>query len=319
MKNLPLKDKNTGQALLVVLLIMSVVLTIVLSVASRSVIDVSLTTYEADSLRAFSAAEAGVEQALLTGAYSGTPITVDPGDTTSATYTSNISTGATGGDFTHPESVVSGQSVTFWFVSHNAIGALTCSGGAPCTTSPNLEVCWGNVGTPSNSPNTPAVELSIFYDYDPLNTSLRLATAITNDFRNIKVRRFTADPNTSRSLPPIENKFDAASLGCGLGANTFAFSTGSINLNTELPVNCATGPQGCLVMGKVRMFYNSSASHPIAIRAFGGLSTVPAQGTQIESTGVAGESVRRLSIFQGYPEPPTIFDAAVYSGGNLSK
>jgi Tfp pilus assembly protein PilX len=51
--------------LLIVLLAITVILTVVLSVTSRSVTDVTVTTYEEDALRAFSAAEAGVETALL--------------------------------------------------------------------------------------------------------------------------------------------------------------------------------------------------------------------------------------------------------------
>ena len=58
---------NQGQALLIVLLTLSVVLTIVLSIVSRSITDISITSLEEDSQRAFNAAEAGVEQALLKG------------------------------------------------------------------------------------------------------------------------------------------------------------------------------------------------------------------------------------------------------------
>jgi Tfp pilus assembly protein PilX len=62
-----LRNNQNGQALLIVLLGMAVVLTLVLSIVSRSVTDVSITKRDEESLRAFSAAEAGVEQALLVG------------------------------------------------------------------------------------------------------------------------------------------------------------------------------------------------------------------------------------------------------------
>ena len=54
------KRLQSGQALLIVLLGMAVVLTMVLSVVSRSVTDIQLTTRDDEALRAFSAAEAGV-------------------------------------------------------------------------------------------------------------------------------------------------------------------------------------------------------------------------------------------------------------------
>jgi len=63
-----MKFKNQkGQAVLIVLLSLSVVLIVVMFVVSRSITDISLSTKEENSLRAFSAAEAGIERALVIG------------------------------------------------------------------------------------------------------------------------------------------------------------------------------------------------------------------------------------------------------------
>jgi len=59
-----MKRNNSGQAVLVVLFIMVVVLTITLSLLSHSVTDVSISKDEEEAVRAFSAAEAGIEEAL---------------------------------------------------------------------------------------------------------------------------------------------------------------------------------------------------------------------------------------------------------------
>lgn len=59
--------QQKGQALLIVILIMVVSLTIGLSVASRSIVNLRTSTEEENSQRAFSAAEAGVEKAIATG------------------------------------------------------------------------------------------------------------------------------------------------------------------------------------------------------------------------------------------------------------
>lgn len=59
--------QQKGQALLIVILIMVVSLTVGLSVASRSIVNLRTSTEEENSQRAFSAAEAGIEKALSTG------------------------------------------------------------------------------------------------------------------------------------------------------------------------------------------------------------------------------------------------------------
>ena len=80
MKILP--RNQHGQALLIVLLTLAVTLTVVLSVVSRSVTDITVSTYEEDALRAFSAAEAGIEEALLKGSIEDpVPVTIEEGVT----------------------------------------------------------------------------------------------------------------------------------------------------------------------------------------------------------------------------------------------
>src|SRR5437667_6240491 len=54
-----------GQALLIVILIMVIRLTIGLSLASRNVVNLKLSTEEENSQKALSAAESGIEQALI--------------------------------------------------------------------------------------------------------------------------------------------------------------------------------------------------------------------------------------------------------------
>jgi hypothetical protein len=59
-----MKNHKSGQVVLIVLLVMVVVLTIGLSLISRSVTDISISKDEEEAIRAFSAAEAGIEAAL---------------------------------------------------------------------------------------------------------------------------------------------------------------------------------------------------------------------------------------------------------------
>jgi Tfp pilus assembly protein PilX len=58
------REKQSGQVALIVLLVMIVLLTIGISLASRSISDVRISQDEKEALRAFSAAEAGIENIL---------------------------------------------------------------------------------------------------------------------------------------------------------------------------------------------------------------------------------------------------------------
>ena len=59
-------SNNSGQAILLVVLVMIVGLTVGLSVVSRSIVSIKTSTEEADSQKALAAAEAGIEKALNT-------------------------------------------------------------------------------------------------------------------------------------------------------------------------------------------------------------------------------------------------------------
>lgn len=293
---------QSGQALLVVLLAMAVILTVVLSVTSRSVIDVTTTGYQEDALRAFSAAEAGVEQALFK--QQNVSNVLDPNANVS--FDAQIGNPLPGIIYNYPSPLTSGEIATFWFVSHNnTTYALTCATGV-CTRASQLAVCFGN--NPAASP-APAIEISVYYD------SSQQSFANPNNFTNLKVVRTTRDPSATRRL---SNHFGAASAGCAFGGG-YSFQSGAINLTSLIPSppNCAVNSSNCLVMAKVRVLYNSSPQ-PVGLRVTGS-ANLPAQGFQIDSTGTSKESVRNLSVSRSFPEPQSVFDSAVFSRNGLTK
>jgi hypothetical protein len=168
-----------GQALVLVLLAMSVVLTIVLFILSRSITDISVSSSESQSVSAFSAAEAGVERALVIG--TGGSSTVG-----SASYISQVTSVARGASsFVYPVSLNSGDSMTLWLKSQD---------GSPSFTGSKLKICWGKPGTYSNQNVIPAVEATLFYE----TTANNPATA--------KIIRSAADPNPSRR---VSNSFSS--------------------------------------------------------------------------------------------------------------
>jgi hypothetical protein len=78
------KNQQSGQVALVVLLIMIVILTIGLSWVSQSLTDIKISLNEKEALRAFSAAEAGIEEILRL-----------PSPLAAGTYNVNVESGLT--------------------------------------------------------------------------------------------------------------------------------------------------------------------------------------------------------------------------------
>lgn len=293
-------SNENGQALLLVLLGMAIVLTTVLSILSRSITDIAITSKEEEAYRAFSAAEAGVEKALIVGS--------SIGETTlgTAKFTAevtNLAQGAT--EFAYPIEILAGESMVTWFVGHDSDGNLVCDGDNPCFTGDTLHVCWGKEGTGSSDAATPALEISIFYATTPGNYS------------TVRVARAAFDPNGGRRGT---NKFAAPDSGnCEIEGMVYQFQK-RINLaSLDIPALSYLNQNG-LQFASLKLFYNNLVSHPIGIDAnFAGNSLLPAQGIQISSSGVSGEANRKINVFQSFGDIPSIFDSAVFSSGGIVK
>lgn len=289
-----MKKTARGQALLIILLVMAVVLTIALSVASRSITDITISQKEEESARAFSAAEAGVEQAIIGNTTGGS---FDAGRTL---YT--ISTGSIGGnEFVFPMSLSAGDVAPVWFVTQNNPA---CDGTHPCFTGNSLTVCWGNPGTLSDSATTPAVEVSIFY------------TQGSGGSTSTRIARGAYDPNAARRTA---NKFAETGGSCLVGGTEFAFSKSvnlsDLNVNLRANVDEERGPQ----FARLRMLYNTDRAHPVGVSVAGG-TNFPVQGAKIESTGSVGETTRKIEFTRLFSDLPPIFDSAIFSGtGGITK
>lgn len=288
-----------GQALVLVLLSLAVVLTIILFVVARSTTDIAISSRSQEAVRAFSAAEAGIENALVIGTGSGGQ-NVPVGD---ASYSSSVTGFAEGSDdFVYPIPMLSGDSMTTWFVSHLDDGELGCDVTHPCFTGNSITVCWGNPGTGQGDETTPAIETSVFYERTPGVTS------------SMEIARDTADPsNVGRGTT---NKFDGVSGGtCPISGKTYAFNKVISFGGTGLKIPASSRP----IFARVRILYNKTESHPVGVSVSGTGSVLPSQGVDVVSTGSAGDSNRKVQVFQSWPEAPAVFDYAVYSGTGLTK
>lgn len=280
-----LRSASAGQALLIILLVMAVVLTGALSIVSRSITDITVSQKEEESARAFSAAEAGIEQALVGGPATGTLAA-------GGEYQVSSSTISSGTEFIFPYSLNAGEIAPVWFMDHDEEGELACGSGRTCFSG-NIKVCWGASGTPNGSDTTPAVEFSVFYSSGGPSSVP-------------KIMRGAYDPNSSRRA---SNKFDADDLGgCTVGLTNFAF-TKTVNL---------TGLSG-LQFARLRILYNTDKAHPVGVST-GGWGTLPNQGTKIESTGTVGDVTRKIEFFRLFSDLPPVFDPAIFSGvGGITK
>lgn len=293
--------KNSkGQALVLVLLSMSVVLTLVLYILSRSVTDIAVSTSQEDAVRAFSAAEAGIERALVIGAGNGS---IDIGD---ASYTTSV-TGYSQGtkNFLYPISMNSGDSATVWFAEHDTSGNTVCDATHACFTGSQMKVCWGKPGTSDNQATTPAIEAIVFYETTP------------KDPTTIRIARSAYDPRDTRRS---SNAFSDIDVGnCTIAGVTYEFQK-TISFS-DLGINSSVyNAQGGLQFARIRMFYNTSVGQDLGVDVdLGTNSNLPSQGQYISSTGISGESTRRVQLFQGWPEVPRPFEFAIYSSTSLTK
>lgn len=308
-----IKIKSTksqkGQALIILLLIMAAVLTVTLSAASRSITEIAISTTEEDSLRAFSAAEAGIEEKLLNPLLGDYPaVALDSSSSYDADVTANIESDS---QFKYPRELASGETATFWFVSHDPTGRLNCAG-QTCTRVAQMEFCWGKEPEPDSGVR-PAIEVMLFYD--SVNPSQSVADP--NNFANVKIARFAYDRYAGANQNNFDNSVNRG--GCSIDGTDFLYRKRQ-NIAFLGGIECQTYA-GCYLMATVRMLYNDNGiTHPVGIKVQGGSEQrLPAQGILIESLGTAGQSTRRVNVFQGYPETPNLFETAVFSNSGLSK
>ena len=286
--------RRQGQALLLIVITLAVVMTVALSVAARSITDIKITTSEEDSFRAFSAAEAGIEKTLVTG--SAESDTFSPNG---ASFSSTVSAIAAGlRVFNYPLELLSDDTATLWFVSHDANNDLVCNPPSePCFTGNSLRVCWGSSATINEF--TPAIQVAVYYD----------PTADGN-YNDLKVAYAGYDPSATRR----SSNFYLPNSGsnCSIGGKSYAFQR-DINL---VDLGISNFSANGLVFAQIKMLYNELVAEPVG---FSTNADLPGQGRQIESIGQAGESTRKVQVYSLYPGFPSVFDSALFSPVAITK
>jgi Tfp pilus assembly protein PilX len=247
-----LLKNQSGQALLVIVLVMVVALTIGLSVVSRTITNLRNTRDQASSQKALSAAEAGVEQAIKNGV-AGVPIAGSYSGNTSYTTTIGQVLGTTlllnGGN-----AVPKSDAVYVWL--YDATGSPPATG----PWSGSLTVYWGDN---SGDCNNAALEISIIsgskanpamsrYGVDPCSTR-----ASTNHFTNV-----SSSVNPPISGVSLNYKYTIpVTITNGflirvdpIYANAFIGVTGSVALPSQGKTITSTGTSDVTTKRKVTVY-----------------------------------------------------------------
>lgn len=283
---------NSGQALIVILLVMAVGLTVALAIISRSITDIRVSRQEEESARAFSIAEAGLEQALISKLPGTYPVGTE-GDSALVAVADECSGGGQIFNF-GGEEFDEGKVQSVWLVGH--------TGGLPDSNSHfpedgQITLCWGKSGTSEEV----AIEASLIYKVSQLSSEFRVARGA-----------FDVDP-TSHG-----NNFNPAD-GTGGGY------CGDLQYKEELVLNGSPADSDGnfqLTSGNIpyllrlKLLYNTS---PQPIVVYGNGDNFPFQGEGYDVTAnVAGGASTRIRHCQFYESLPEAFDYVLFSEGDLS-
>ena len=260
--------KESGQILLTVVLVMIVALTVGLSLASRSIVDIRTSTEEADSQRALVAAESGIEQALdeVGGTFSGEFSEIGSAYDVQITPVAGEAFLLNNGNL-----VEKGEGVDIWFVDHDSDGVAQY--GAASWSGDNwLEIYWGTSETPCDNA---ALEVIIIVDIAGTPS----------------LKRYAVDPCESRRTGG--NEFDTAVPE--------TYSIGGETLQHKLSIDPIASSSIVLFIRVVPIYTN-------AIMGVRASSALPTQGYSINSTGefqaVDRQVKRSISVFKQYGQLP---------------
>lgn len=261
-------DSEKGQVLLLVVLASVIALTVGLAAISRTITSTRISTEEANSQKALSAAEAGIEEQInkaLTAA--GGSISPSDGSFNESSFLASAEA-VSGNNFeiNDGELVSQDDGADIWLSDYpsydNPVGSTT------------LSIYWNannsNCGNSSNQP--PAIEIAVVYGVDKANPNME---------------RHAVDSCGTR--PDGDNGFDSPT-GTSSGPSGFSGYTHYYRFT----VNNGR-------IARVIPLYNDAK---IAVNS---TTALPPQGYRIESTGTSGDTERKLKVFQGFPKLPIEF------------
>lgn len=261
------KTSERGQILLIVVITMIVALTVGLTIASRTVTELRLSRQNEESQRAFNAAEAGIDRVLQQGG----EITLEEELGNNA----NFVVSATSYDgsqiyINNGEEVDQDVGADVWLSNYPDYSNRRTG---------NITIYWGDTNQTlcAESPTArPALEVVL----------------LQGDIANPQIAKYLYDTCSGRTSGTLDGATTGSYTVPGIPGATFTNRSSSA-------ISFSNG-----IIAKVIPLYNSTKVAVVAQTSGGAALALPSQGSVIESTGTSGETVRRITYFQSYPQLP---------------
>lgn len=254
--------------LILVVLTMIVALTVGLSLAARTLVNLRLSKQNEESQRAFQAAEAGVEQIIQSGSeFSADNLANSSSYSTSVVYPQGTGFMLNGGELVDQDVGIDIWLSNYPDFSNPTSGSLTIYWG----TSPNQSDCTKPSGGTGSTVKS-ALEVVI----------------LTGNTKLPKMDKYFFEANG------CSNRIQTLNLGPTTAVGTQPPFTNITFLNKAV-VNYSSSNG---IIARVIPIFNASK--------IGVSSTVslPKQGTIVASTGTSGATARKVSYFASYPQVP---------------
>lgn len=306
------KLNESGQIILVLLLTMLVALSIGLVVTTRSISDVKSSTQTEQAARAFSAAEAGIEEAAQRGSAGTSPLSL--GNDASAIVDTKFLPDSATFNYAIEYPPIGKKNIAQFWLANPDIDPDAATGNSYYTNT-TVNAYFGNSTSFASDDEKPALALT-FINYDPTAKA----------YSSYKVY---LDSVSSRASI---NSFTLASCTSPGAINT-TMSTGSqflcsaavaIKKDKTGVADCNAASSCVPMLVRARVLYSSTdqkiALQPTPTCPNGSNPTCfPPQVSLFKSTGTAGQSQKTIQVFRLKKVVPAWFDYAIFSAGDITK
>ncbi|MDQ3098435.1 MAG: hypothetical protein M3Q44_01695 [bacterium] len=310
-----LKDQS-GQMAILVMLVLVVALTIGLAIIARTTTDIRLSTNTNQSNQAYAAAEAGIEAALgnnISAATYGTSVPIG-----NATFNVSIpaAQGGTTTPFAFPNELKKDEAGQIWLFDYSFFKN-------PANSIPPAQPYSGfyNRCFPTSNCNQIAIYWGTKAASTPSKTAALEASFIYKDSSGFGVEKYAYDNQSATRANGFDTvAFAPTTITTNQGSKTYNFSkTITLQPGDTGSGTCTAGAARCYLLLRIKLLYNEGEDQGVAVApqaalVSGNTTPLPAQGTQIDSEGKAGDTVRKVRVYQSYPTLPGIFDFVVFNG-----
>jgi hypothetical protein len=292
-----IKRRQSGQIVLILILIMTASLGIGLTIVQRSLTNVSTSTKVEESSRAFSAAEAGVERALQNTAVSTNPSTISINQTEldqSGVAQVDITSGLPNpNEALELEPIFREDRAQFWLADYNT----TPPTAYYSSTASNFNVYFGDPNQPTDNTQKPAVEVAVV---------TKVGTAYT-------ISRNYFDSYSARSPA---NNFALATCGTNPTVNTVFLN--AVSGPSTFYCRATVSYTGVPILVRVRVLYSDRKPQKVALEPTGG-GSLPRQAKIITSTGSSGDAKRKIRVTTTAKSVPPLMDYVLFSVTDIEK